>query len=344
MRKEGLETLFPARELSVIGLLEIIPHLVHLLKRLTQTKQDILAQKPDLVLTIDSPGFNFRLVRQLRESENVPPLPCVHYTAPSVWAWRGERAQKISRLYDHLFALFSFEPPYFERAHLPCTFVGHPLIEEDWSHRDPLKFRHDHGIAPDTPLVCLLPGSRRSEVERLLPPFAQALFLVQKKWPHLMIVCPTLPEFEEKIQRAFKGRIPLLFTHGSQEKYQAMAASQGALAASGTVSLELALTNTPMVIGYRLNPLTYTIVKRLVTIPSACLVNILLDAPVVPEMLQKDCTPQKLAHALLPLLEKPDQARKDQRLGDIESLLTNPLGRPSDLVAHTLLKMIDKTP
>tara|TARA_A100000171_G_C2135733_1_gene150069 strand:- start:649 stop:1809 length:1161 start_codon:yes stop_codon:yes gene_type:complete len=339
MCQEGLRTLFPAQDLSVMGLLEILPHLAKLSKRLHQTEKDILKKEPDLVLTIDSPGFNFRLARLLKKDLHIP---LFHYTAPSVWAWKPGRARKISKLYDHLFALFKFEPPYFEKENLPCTFIGHPLIEEKLPQISPNTFRRLKGVPQEAPLLCLLPGSRQGEVTHLLPYFANSVFLLQKNLPDLTLVCPTLPAFKKDIETVFQGRIPLLFTNDKQEKYLAMAASNAALAASGTVSLELALTKTPMVIGYRLNPLTYFIIKKLVKAPYACLVNILLKEKAVPEYLQNQCTPENLYNALLPLLQNPLENQIRQRLDEIPLLLKNELGDPSYLAAKTILGYIQK--
>ena len=340
MQREGLVPLFSASDLSVMGLFEILPHLFRLFKRLRETKQDILEKKPDIVVTIDAPGFNFRLARLLKKKTDIP---LVHYTAPSVWAWKPGRAKKIARLYNHLLALFSFEPPYFERENLSCTFVGHPLVEEKLPQISPQQFRHLHKIPLKTPLLCFLPGSRKGEVTRLLPSFVGAIERLKKMHPDLTVVCPAMPPFQEDIKQAFSGRVPLIFTRDKQEKYMAMASSNAALAASGTVSLELALTKTPMVIGYRMNALTYIIIKRLVKVPYACLVNILLKAPAVPEYLQERCTPENLAEALSPLLNQSESPTA-QGLMEIEPLLKNGERDPSELAASQLLSIFEAAP
>lgn len=338
MAKEGLASLFSGSDLSVMGYFELLPHLYRLVKRFNQVKKDILEKKPDIIVTIDSPGFNFRLARALKKKVA---CPLIHYTAPSVWAWKPRRAKKIAKIYDHLLALFSFEPPYFDREGLPCTFVGHPLIEEGLPELSSQKFRSLHNVSDETPLLCFLPGSRGGEVEKLLPSFVQAVLFVKDKLPNLTVVCPTSPKFQQRVEEAFQGRVPLIFTQNSEEKYYAMAASQAAIAASGTVSLELALTNTPMVIGYQMNALTHVLAKKVVKTPYICLVNILHQEFVVPELIQENCTPEKLSKSLLLLLLDSEKACQDQRLSQIPSLLKNDFAAPSDLAASKILDLLE---
>lgn len=338
MIKEGLQPLFPGSDLSVMGFFELLPHLYRLIKRFNQVKKDILEKKPDIVVTIDFPGFNFRLAKALKKEVA---CPLVHYTAPSVWAWKPGRAKKIAKIYDHLLTLFAFEPPYFDRENLPCTFVGHPLIEGGISSFSTTKFREVHNLSEETPLLCFLPGSRDGEVEKLLPFFVETVLLLKDRISDLTVVCPTLPRFQHQISEAFQGKIPLIFTQNPEEKYYAMAASQAAIAASGTVSLELALTNTPMVIGYQMNALTHLLAKKLVKTPYVCLVNILHQEFVVPEFIQENCTSENLSKALMPLLLDSKKASQQQCLSQVPPLLKNDLGTPSDLAAEKILNLLN---
>ena len=336
MEREGLVSLFPMSDLSVMGLTEILPHLPRLLKRLHQTKQDILKRRPDGVVTIDSPGFNFRIARALHQKN----IPVIHYTAPSVWAWRPGRARKIAPFLAHLLALFPFEPPYFEKEGLSTTFVGHPLVHMGFEPPCQGNLRARYADPVSQTLVCLLPGSRLSEVKVLLPLFWEALEILAAHRPHLAVLLPVTPSVEPWVRAyiALKSQSPSPFSvqvmTEEAEKKAAMAASDVALAASGTVSLELALMETPMVIGYKVNALTAWIVRRLLLTPYVCLVNILLNEKIVPELLQEQCTPAALADEVLTALS----GTQKPFLQKIRPLITSPLGSPSHVAAAQIIK------
>lgn len=310
MIAEGLDSLFPMEELTLFGLAELLPKLPNLIRRIGQTAGDILARRPDAVVTIDAPDFCFRVLKKVRRAD--PAIKLIHYVAPTVWAWRPGRAARIARFLDHLLVLLPFEPPYFEAVGLPATFVGHSIVEAGVERGDGAAFRARHGIATGTPLLCVLPGSRFSEIRVLLPDFAATLALLKQRHPDLTVVVPTLGKVAGTVRQAVAGwPVPTIVVEGDRDKYDAMAASDAALAASGTVALELALARLPAVIAYRIHPLTYRLYRRLIRVKYANLVNIMLDRMLVPERLQNDCTPDRLADAVSVLLTDP-AARREQ--------------------------------
>jgi lipid-A-disaccharide synthase len=302
MAAEGLDSLFPMQELSLMGAFEILPRAPALLRRLRQTVEAALTARPDILVTIDAPAFNFKVARRLKGKG----IPLVHYVAPSVWAWRPGRARVIARFLDHLLALLPFEPPYFDKVGLPCTFVGHPVVEGGADKGNGAAFRERHNIPRDAPVLCLLPGSRGGEVSRLLPVFARAIPLLQEKIPGLYVVVVAVPNVAVQVAATTsQWSNSVLVNEGEEEKYDAFAASTGALAASGTVSLELALAGVPAVITYRMNPLTMAMARLLVRLDSVNLVNIIYGSKIVPEFLQEQCRPELLAAAVTNILTDP---------------------------------------
>jgi len=340
MAAEGLASLVPLRDLAVMGFLEVLPHARKILRRIRETVADIEAKRPDIVVTIDSSGFTWRVARRLRG--NGTKIPLVHYVAPMVWAWRAGRAREIAQRYDKLLALLPFEPPYFEKEGLACAYVGHPVIESGADRGDGAAFRAKHGIAADAPLLTMLPGSRRSEVKRLLPIFGATAALLARKHPSLRIVVPTVATVSESVREAALSwpGAPLI-VEGEAERFAAFAASDVALAASGTVSLELAMAGLPSIITYRLNPLTLRVVRRMVRIEYANLVNLLLGREAVPEFVKNDGSPEVLAHAVGALLDDVG-AREAQRSAYDDAM--RKLGRgqmkPSARAADEILAMI----
>jgi len=225
-------------------------------------------------------------------------MPLIHYVAPMVWAWRPENAAKIAALYDHLMTLLPFEPPYFTAVGLACTHVGHPVIESGAGAGDGTGFRARHGIAPGARLLCLLPGSRRGEVKHLVPVFRATVERLRRTFGELRAVVPTIGPVAELIERAMRDwPVPVTIVRGT-EKYDAFAASDVALAASGTVALELAMAGLPAVITYRANAITAWLARRYVKAPYANLINVVLDRMLVPELLLEDATPDRLSSAV----------------------------------------------
>lgn len=309
MAAQGLASRFPMDELSLMGLVEILPKYLHLRRRIRETAAAILAARPDAVITIDSPDFCLRVLRLVRAAR--PGLRTIHYVAPSVWAWRPGRAAKMAPLVDHVLALLPFEPPLMQAAGMGCTFVGHPIAAEPVVPlAEAAAFRVRHAIAPEAPLVLVLPGSRRGEVARLGPVFGAALGLALAGLPGARVVVPTVAAQAAQVRALAAGwpGAPVILDAartGPADKRAAFAAADAALAASGTVSLELAAQGTPMVIGYRVHPVSEALIRRLLRIDTVTLVNLVSETRAVPEFLGPACTPQALAAALARLLQDP---------------------------------------
>ncbi len=299
MAGEGVASLFPQAETAVMGLFEVLPRARRLLRRMDETAADILRFRPDAVITIDSGGFNKGLARRLIAAGS--PAARIHYVAPMVWIWAPGRARRMAGLFDHLMTLWPFEPPLFERGGLAATFVGHSLVEAEAGDAD--AFRARHGIRPESTVLVVLPGSRAFEVRRLLPVFRKTLDRLAGEIPGLHLAVPTVGTVADRVRDMVAGwPWPAAVTLGEEEKQGAFAASRAALAASGTVALELALAGVPQVAAYRLNTATALVGRALIRKRRFCPVNILLDRQVVPELIQGDCRPGPLAQALRPLL------------------------------------------
>jgi len=343
MKEEGLRSLFPMEELSVMGIAEILPKLFSILSRIRQTSNEIVTAKPDAVITIDSPDFCFRVIKKVKSRGKS--IPCIHYVAPSVWAWRPGRAKQVAQFLDHLLTLLPFEPPYFEVHGLDATFVGHPIVERLSRRGDSARFRKKYGIADSQKILCLLPGSRMTELSRLLEKFCVATDAVLRARPDMMIVLPTLPHLKKYIQDFFVGKgINPLVIDQEEDKFDCFASSAVALAASGTVSLELALTDTPHIIAYKVSDLSAWIGKRLIKTPYVNLVNILLDRALIPELLQEECRPERITHELFKLLDDKE-ARTQQLRGFRDALIMLGLGdpdTPSQKAAQAVLSVINK--
>lgn len=311
MEAQGMSSLFPIEELSVMGIAEVLPKLRGLFKRRDQVVEDIIGSGADVVVTIDSPDFCLRVARKLRKFSQVP---VVHYVAPSVWAWRPKRTDRMVGIVDHVLALLPFEPPYMERAGLPCDFVGHPVVAEPLADlADAADFRAAHGLG-EAPIVLALPGSRRGEVTRLTDVFGESLRKLVKIRPDIRVVIPAAAPVASLVQQQTKnwpGQPVILDPRGVNmdmalaEKRAAFAAADVALAASGTVSLELAANTVPMVVAYDMNWLSRKMIKAMLQIDTVTLVNLVSETRTVPEFLGDACKPEDIARALGELLTSP---------------------------------------
>ncbi len=340
MAAAGFSSLFPMRDLAVMGLVEVLPRLWHLRRRMDETVADIKARRPAIVVTIDSPGFALRLLRRLA------PLGVkrVHYVAPQVWAWRERRVRDFPGLWDRLLCLLPFEPAYFARFGLDARFVGHPVLESGADHGDGARFRASHGIAPGAPVVILMPGSRPSEAGRLLPIYGATLARLAARFPDLVPVVPAAGAVAEMVGRAASDW-PLRphVVSDIAEKHDAFAAAAAALTKSGTSTLELALASVPMAVTYRVNALTAMIARRLIRVPHVAMVNLLAGREVVPELLQENCTPERLAATLVRLIE--DNETKAAQRAAFRAVMTSlkpPAGLPSDAAAAAILEVLDQ--
>lgn len=305
MAAQGLQSLFPMAELSVMGIWEILPKYRHLRRRITETAARVVAENPDALIGIDSPDFCLRVAREVRAQR--PGLRVIHYVAPSVWAWRPGRALKMAEVVDHVLAILPFEPPLMQAAGMTCDFVGHPIATARVAGPDESAlFRAGHAIPPESPLLLCLPGSRGGEVGRLLPRFGQALDDLRRHVPDLQVVLPTVQTVAARIRHeTAQWPVPPLVVEDADRKRAAFAAADLALAASGTVSLDLAANRVPMVIGYDMAPLSRMLVGMLLRTDTVTLVNLVSDTRAVPEFLGRDCRPGPMAQALLRLLNDP---------------------------------------
>ena len=338
MAAQGLRSRVPIGDLAVMGLVEVLPHALKILGHIRRTAAAARAVRPRAVVTIDSPNFTLAVSKRLAGGG----IPLIHYVAPSVWAWKPWRARVMAGYLDHLLALLPFEPPYFEKHGLATTFVGHPALEAASARRDPAAFRRTHGVPVEAPLVCVLPGSRRGEVRRLGPVFGAALRLLRARFPDLHAVVPTVPTVAGDVRAAIEGwPVPVIVEEWGEAKYDAFAASDVALAASGTVAVELAVAGVPAVIAYRMAPLTAFVARRLVKLKYVSLPNILLEREVQAEFLLERCTAENLATAVGRLLADPD-ARDEQRRALRRALaMLRPDGEsPSRIAARRILDLI----
>ncbi|MGE0226709.1 MAG: lipid-A-disaccharide synthase [Acetobacteraceae bacterium] len=335
MTAEGLITLFPMRELALMGLLEVAPRVPLIRRRLRQTAADIAERRPDVVVTIDAPGFALRVLR------SITPLGLrrAHYVAPQVWAWKEKRVKQYPGLWDRLLCLLPFEPAFFARHNLPAMFVGHPVLESGAEAGDGVRFRARHRIAPDARILTLMPGSRRTEVSRLLPILGETLRRLPQPVTPVVPLAGPVAETVREGTRAWP--VPPILVSDPREKYDAFAASTAALTKSGTSTLELALAGVPMVVTYRVNPLSAFVGRRLLTVKYVSLLNLLVDRPLVPELLQQDCNPDRLAREVGGLLTDRDlAARQVAAFAEPLSMLRAPAGLPSEAAAEAVLGLL----
>lgn len=343
MEAEGLTSIFPMADLSVMGITEVLPRLPRILKRMRQTAAAIGTRPPEILITIDAPAFCEGVWRRLKDRQ----CTRVHYVAPTVWAWRPERAGRLASRIDHLMTLLPFEPPYFEREGLDTTFVGHPAAAApetpSTTTPDSKAFRASHGLQGASPLIGVFPGSRGGEVRRMLGPFGDAVSILARRYPDLRVIVPTVSGVAAEVRSTVAGwpGAPILVDQ-SGEHAAARGACDIALAASGTVSLELSLAGVPTVVGYRMNPATYQTVRRLIRVPYISLTNILLDEPVIPECIQRECTGEALAAAVCTLLDDASARRAQRDAGHkVASLLgADDARHPDERAADVVLSLL----
>ena len=334
MTREGLNSLFPISDIAVMGILPVIARLPLLLRRIRETVTYFADEKPDVLVVIDSPDFTHRVARQLKK--RIPDLPVINYVSPTVWAWRPGRARKMRAYINHVLALLPFEPAAYRRLDGPdCTYVGHPLIERLDELRPNPQAQTERDSQPATLLV--LPGSRRSEIRRLMPVFGAVLHkLVTEHGASIAPVLPAVSHLREEIERLVEHwPIKPLLVAGEEGKYRAFREARVALAASGTVTLELALSAVPQVVAYQVSGLEAQL-RHFITVPSIVLPNLILDELAFPEFLQDQCTPAHLTRALLSLLgesvERADQLAACARLDERMRVSVPPSDRAADII------------
>lgn len=342
MIDRGLSSLFPVEDLSLLGFSEILPHLPNLLRRLRQTVDAVEREKPAILVCIDASAFCQRLVRRLRKRGIT--VPIVQIKAPSAWAYWPWRAKALKKTVDRVLVILPFEPDFFAGYGVDARFIGHPSLEAGIEQGDGPGFRERHGIAADAPVLLVLPGSRNSEVTRLLPLFREALEKISDEVPGLNIVVPTVASVANTVKEATAAwPWPVVASEGSSERYNAFAAANAAMAASGTVAVELAIASVPTVIGYRMAALTGFLARRFITIKYASIPNLVLDRPLIPELLLGDLTPDSLANAILPLLTDKEAAQVQRDgLAEAVAMLTPASGLPSQSAAQEIMALLGR--
>jgi lipid-A-disaccharide synthase len=340
MAREGLSSLFPIEQLSIVGLSAVLVQLPKLLRLIRQTTGAVIAAGPDILVIIDSPDFTHRVARKVRSQS--PSIPIVDYVSPTVWAWRPGRARAMVSYIDHVLALLPFEPTAYERLRgPPCTYVGHPLTEQVGLLRpnaDELARRN-----AEPPVLLVLPGSRRSEVRRHMPVFGEALARLQNDGVDFEAVLPTMPHLEAAVRAGVNGwKVAPRIVIGEPDRRAAFRTARAALAKSGTVTLELAISGVPTVAAYRVGAVEASVLKRLISVHTVILANLVLGENIVPEFLQNDCTPDNLARALRPLLsETPERARQLAAFGKLDAIMSTgktPSISAADIVLATMRK------
>jgi lipid-A-disaccharide synthase len=341
MAREGFESLYPLDTTAVMGLREVVPAIPRILQRVKQAVDFALKTRPDVVVVIDSPDFTHRVAQGIKKRDRS--IRTVDYVAPQVWASRAYRAKKMAGYFDLVLALFPFEVPFFEKYGLKARFVGHPVIERAGKIGGGAVLRARLGIAADAPLLALLPGSRTSEIRFILPEFRVAVEILAQKISGLVTVLPTVPHVAAKVRAAtINWPTVLHITEGEADKYAAFNAATVALAASGTVTAELALAHTPMVVGYKVGGLTFFLSKFLMTVTHITLINIILGREAVPEFLQGACTPRNLADAVSRLfLDANARAAQVAAMTEFGRMLGEGDEAPSLRAARTLLEFLD---
>lgn len=328
MQRQGLDSLFPMNELSIMGVAEILPKIPHMLKRINQTVQDIEGKKPDVIITIDAPDFSFRVQKKIKKRSKVSSKQ-IHYVAPTVWAWRPKRAKKIAQFLDGLICLFPFEPSYFEKEGLKAIAVGHSMMETDIVEAKALDIGQDN-----TKKLGVFFGSRQGEIKRMSAVLLEAVNQIAKTESNLELIVPTLPHLENKIRDVLKDTsIAYHILTDSEQKWPTFKSCDAAIAVSGTVGLELAVANIPHLITYKMNPLTFHLLKYILTTKYAHLANIMLQKEVVPEFIQMNCTSDNIANKAIELLSNNELRTAQQNEFDIVRQELGQNKKSSDIAA-----------
>jgi lipid-A-disaccharide synthase len=341
MKREGLNSLFPIEELSIIGLAAVVTQLPKILRLIRLTASAVSETSPDILVIIDSPDFTHRVARRVRARD--PLIPIIDYVSPSVWAWRPGRARAMRVYVDHVLALLPFEPEAYERLRgPPCSYVGHPLTEQIATLRPAASEQKRRDEAP--PVLLVLPGSRRSEIRHHMAVFGEALGRLGAEGVAFELILPTMPHLQDAVRKGVQDwKIAPKIVIGEQEKRAAFRIARAALAKSGTVTLELALAGVPMVTAYRVGAVEAWILQRAIKVKSVILANLVVGENVVPEFLQEQCTPDKLSQALRELLEEsPLRQRQVEAFAKIDAIMSTgdqpPSVRAADIVLATMRK------
>lgn len=342
MAREGLQSLFPIEQLSIIGLAAVVKKLPSILKLIAQATDDVLRTKPDVLVIIDSPDFTQRVAKRVHKRD--ASIPIVNYVSPTVWAWRPGRAKAMRAYVDHVLALLPFEPEAHQRlGGPPCTYVGHPLIEQIDTLRPNVEEQARRDGKP--PVLLVLPGSRRSEIRHHMETFGATLELLRQRGAEFELILPTMPYLVEGITEALKSwPVQPRVVVGETEKRAAFRSAHAAFAKSGTVTLELALSGVPMVTAYKAGSIEAWIIRRRITSSSVILANLVIGENVIPEFIQEDCTPEKLAASLQDVLaDTPMRRRQVDAMADLDDIMGIGRASPSKAAADVVADMLGRT-
>ncbi len=342
MAGEGIKPLFDISDLAIMGLAEIIPSIPKVLRHIKETVDDILKVQPDVVVTIDSWSFASRVQKALRKKKTG--IPQVHYVAPQVWAWKKKRAKTMYKYVDHLLTLLPQEPKYFTPYHLPTTFVGHPVIESNVTKGDAQAFRQKYTIAPEKRIIAVLPGSRHNEVARLLPVFLETAKQMHQTDENFYFVIPTVQTVAKRVKEMAKNcGLDVLVVETEEDRHNAFVASEAAIAASGTVALELAIANIPHIVAYKVSPMSAMLVKHFLHIQFVNLSNILLGREIIPELLQERCIPVNILSYMKNILSHGDWYDKQMEgFAKVRRILGMGEQTPSENAADAIFNLIKK--
>lgn len=340
MEQEGLLPLFDISELAVMGLIEVIPSIPRVLKRIKQTVDDIKKCQPDIVVTIDSWSFCSRIHKALRKQKLG--IKQLHYVAPQVWAWKKRRAKTMYKYIDALLTLLPNEPQYFIPHNLETVFVGHPVIESDALKAKGEDFRKKYNLSADKQIISILPGSRHTEVSKLFNDFIASAEMLHQQNNNFVFALPTVKTVAKRVKEMLtKHDLPVMILENETDRYNAFQASCVAIAASGTVALELAMCKIPHIISYKVSPLTYFMAKHLVKIKYVNLTNIMLKRGVVPELLQENCTPQNIVKHVNELLKGGDIYKKQMSgFEEVKKYLSKGEQTPSENASDEIIRLI----
>ena len=333
----GFQSLFNIKDIAVMGIFEVLKHLCIIKKRIKETINQITKIKPDLIITIDSPGFNMRIVKQIKKQ--FPNIKTLHYVAPQVWAWKEKRAKKVASLYDYLICFFDFEIPYFTKYGLKTFAVGHTAIKNVNGNSE--RFLKTYKLSKNDNVITMLPGSRVQIAKRLLPIYKEVVEKLYKQVKNLKIVMPTTSTSHNFIiNEVAKWNIKPLIITTKQDRYDAFVASKAVLSISGTAVLEIAVAKTPVIVAYKLSPFSYMIAKRLVKIKNVSLPNIIMGKQIVPEFIQEKCNATLLSKELKKILtNKPYRDGMVKNLEEMNKKITQKKA-PSDMASDIILKIL----
>lgn len=333
LEREGATLFGHVRDLAIVGLVEVVRHLGMLRRIFKGVLAEVDRRRPDLAVLVDYPSFNLRLARELKRRG----VPVVYYISPQIWAWKGWRIREIRRDVAHMLVIFPFEQVLYEKAGVPVTFVGHPLVDLVRPAPDRAAFLRAIGLDPARPVVTVLPGSRSTELRYNLPPVAGGIRLMAEQRPELQFLLAVAPSLDPRALRAAFEGLPVTFL--ARQTHAALGAATIALVASGTATVEAALLGTPMVVFYRISPLTYALGRRFVNVPHAAMANLIAGHEAVPELIQGDLRPARVASEALSLLDDPARiANMKEELGEVGRRLGAP--GASERAARAVLKCL----